>query len=117
VSSEQSRPGEKAARPESPRSNAKNTRSGLDDAIDNADPWTWESGLDLIEVLARSGRPFTADNVTASGLVFDHPCRIGALFHIAHEAGIIRRLGYAPSTRTGRNGSVVSIWVGGENAK
>lgn len=107
----------KATGSETPDSKTKRKARGIDQAIANADPWSFESGLRLVLALALAGRPFTADNLAATGLVFDHPCRYGALLSVAHKAGIVRRLGYTPSTRNGRNGSVISVWVAGENAK
>ena len=80
------------------------------------DVW-WETGaLAAIEALAKTGRPFTAADLTDQGVAEpDHPCRWGSLFAKAKALGTIRRVGYGTSRRGGRNGGICAIWQGIED--
>jgi hypothetical protein len=66
-----------------------------------------------IEHLAALGRHFTADDLWTLNVPMPaHPNQVGAAFSAARKQGVITSVGYAPSTRKGRNGSVVRVWVG-----
>lgn len=77
------------------------------------DEW-WEDGaLRALRALAATGEPFTAPDVLDRGVAEpDHPCRWGSLIAKAKQLGIIVKVGYGISRRTGRNGGVCAIWRG-----
>lgn len=77
------------------------------------DLW-WEAGaMKAIETLARTGRQFTAADLTDHGVSEpDHSCRWGSVFAKAKALGLIRKVGYRPSRRAGRNYGVTAVWVG-----
>lgn len=45
----------------------------------------------------------------------DHPARWGGLFSAAARAGIIRLVGYAPSSRPTVHRAIVRVWTGAEH--
>jgi hypothetical protein len=59
---------------------------------------------------ARSGQPFSANSIrhlhNVAGPV------VGAAFQAAAKAGLIRKLGYEPSTDPGTHGHPVATWRG-----
>jgi hypothetical protein len=66
-----------------------------------------------IAQLASVGVEFTADDVRElAGEPTDHPNAIGARFHAAARAGLIKRAGYRKSQRTARHANTVAVWVG-----
>ncbi len=76
-----------------------------------SDGW-WEAGAS-IETLAKTGRTFTAADLTDLGVAApDHPCRWGSVMAKAKAQGLIVKAGYGPSRRGGRNGGVCAIWTG-----
>lgn len=80
---------------------------------ENTDPW-WRSCCDrAIDYLAALGEPFSADHVQALIPEADHPCRIGARFHTAVRAGVIRPVGYVLSERPSRHRGVIRLYRGG----
>ena len=66
--------------------------------------------------LAATGRPFTADDFRT--LMVDapdphHPNTIGAYFRRAHADGLIRPTGrVAPATTASRHGALIREWIG-----
>lgn len=80
----------------------------------NPCPW-WESlALGAIRHLAESGRPFQAHDLDELGVPApDHPNRYGSVFAKAKRAGLIRKVGYAPSKRPRRDGGVSAVWGAG----
>lgn len=86
---------------------------GIAKANENADPW-WRSCCDrAIDYLAACGEPFSADHVQALIPAADHPCRIGARFHAAVHAGVVRPVGYVLSERPSRHRGVLRLYRGG----
>lgn len=82
-------------------------------ADENTDAW-WKSCADrAIDYLAAAGQPFSADHVQALIPPADHPCRIGARFHAAVRAGVIRPVGYVLSERPSRHRGVQRLYRGG----
>ena len=83
----------------------------------NADDWWRSCAWRGLEALARSGRPFTASDLSELGVPDpDHANRWGALFMAARHAGLIVCVGFAAATRPSRHGGVVRVWTGGEAA-
>lgn len=63
--------------------------------------------------LAATGAFFTADDLWARGVGRPaHPNMVGPVFAVAHKHRLIRRAGWCPSRRSGRNGSAIAVWVG-----
>lgn len=89
-----------------------------DTIVANWDRWGLDcNGRALLE-LARTRAAFTADDMPQTGAPEpDNPGRMGALFRTAHRKGLIEPVGYQPSAREGRNGSVVRVWRGTEAAR
>lgn len=77
----------------------------------NPDPY-WEAGaLAAIEALAKTGRDFTAADLTDLGVADpDHSCRWGSAFAKAKALGLIVKVDYRPSRRAGRSGGVCAVW-------
>jgi hypothetical protein len=75
----------------------------------------WRSCCDrAIDYLAAVGEPFRANHVQALIPAADHPhCRIGARFHAASNAGVIRPVGYVLSERPSRHRGVQRLYRGG----
>lgn len=74
------------------------------------DPWWESSALTAIAALAKTGRPFTAADLEVDAP--DHPCRWGSAFAKAKQLGLVRKVGYTASRRTGRKGGVCAQWQG-----
>lgn len=64
-----------------------------------------------IAALAKTGRPFTADDVRHGCLACDSS-RLGAAFRRAAGHGLIEAVGIDGSHTAGRNASIVRVWVG-----
>lgn len=83
------------------------------DALPNADGWWLSTARAALETLARTGLPFTANDLTELGVTDpDTPARWGSLFAAAKHGGLIRPIGYTPSPRPSRSGGVCREWVG-----
>ena len=83
------------------------------DAVTEAQPEWAQLALRGIEVLASTGRRFQAYDVALLGVPEPTTsAQWGAAFHKAKSAGIIRRVGYAPSRRPTVAGSACAEWVG-----
>ncbi|GAA1549807.1 hypothetical protein GCM10009804_02990 [Kribbella hippodromi] len=89
---------------------------GVEQAEQNTeDGWRAYARAEL-EVLARTGLTFTADDLVKVIGAPDHPNRIGAAFLSARKAGIIEPTGEVrPSTTPSRHGSLVRVWKGSDN--
>ena len=86
---------------------------GLERAIANSDSWWNSCALMAIGWLADCGRTFDAYELTELGVPDpDDPCRWGSVFRIAHQAGAIEMVGYAPSRRPTAAGSIARVWRG-----
>lgn len=88
---------------------------GMERAGHRAYDWSARAA-DHLEYLARTGRAFTADDLTAAvGLPSVGPGQnnaVGAAFAAARKRGVIVRVGYMPSKRITGHGRVVAIWQG-----
>ena len=86
---------------------------GIAQANEKIDAW-WKSCADrAIDYLAAVDQPFSADHVQALIPPADHPCWIGARFHAAVRAGVIRPVGYVLSERPSRHRGVQRLYRGG----
>lgn len=84
---------------------------------DASQPLAWKNSVDnVIAMLARTGQPFTADDVTA--VTGDSPTgsqgACGARFSHAARRGVIRRIGYVPSRRRSVHAHPVAQWIGAQ---
>ena len=81
--------------------------------LDRADQ-PWRSCAEAaLAVLIRSGRPFTAADLTELGVPDpDHSCRWGSLFAAAKARGDVLPLGVTISRRPGRNSGYCRQWLG-----
>lgn len=82
---------------------------------DAAQPQEWRGLVDaVIETLAATGEPFTADDVSA--LTGDSPTgsrgAMGARVQYAARRGVIVRVGYVPSKRPSVHAHPVTLWQG-----
>ena len=86
---------------------------GVEQAEENTeDSWRRQARQEL-EVLARTGLTFTADDLVKLVGAPDHPNRIGAAFMSARKAGVIVPTGMVvPSTTPSRHGGVIRCWRG-----
>ncbi|MBA3251459.1 MAG: hypothetical protein H0T66_14405 [Geodermatophilaceae bacterium] len=86
---------------------------GIARANDGVDAW-WRSCADAgISYLARSGLPWSADDLWDLGVPRpDHPNRVGAAFQAAVKAGQIQQVGFALSRRRSRHAGVLRLWRG-----
>lgn len=81
-------------------------------------PWR-QAATKEIKRLARTGRPFTADDLYEK---VGHPDPthkvnsrnnvVGKIFREACEAGLIESIGWRPSRQPHRKGGVIRIWRG-----
>lgn len=84
---------------------------------DASQPLAWKNNVDhVIAMLARTGRPFTSDDVSA--ITGDSPTgsrgAMGSRFTTAARRGVIRRVGYVPSRRPSVHMHPVAQWVGAQ---
>jgi hypothetical protein len=75
------------------------------------DVFFWEQA---IRELAKTGREFCADDAQGTYSLPDLGNATGGIFMRLHRAGVIRRVGYRPSSRPSRAGGVVAIWAAGD---
>jgi hypothetical protein len=74
-------------------------------------PWravAWSRLLDL----ARTGRPFTSEDVTRSVGQPSHPNAVGALLSNAARSGVIRRVGMVQAGRANQHAALIGEWEG-----
>lgn len=82
---------------------------------DNADVWWRSTAQAALTAAARTGQPFTAEDLTQPpyGLTEpDHPNRWGSLFAWAKSQGLIARDQWVTSRRPGRNAGGCWSWIG-----
>jgi hypothetical protein len=84
---------------------------------DSSQPLAWKNNVDaVIAMLARSGRPFTSDDVSA--ITGDSPTgsqgAMGSRFTTAARRGIIVRVGYVKSRRPSVHAHPVAQWRGAQ---
>ena len=90
---------------------------GMQLALDAQPDWA-EQAFEVIRQLAKRGTEFTSEDVLAltglpSGDVgMNKNNASGAVMNKASRAGIIRKVGYAPSKRKASHGSIHAVWVG-----
>jgi hypothetical protein len=79
--------------------------------LDDLD-WTADAHDALLKVAAE-GKPFDAYTLTEQAELRDppSPAMWGKLFREAHDAGLIRAVGYHRSRRPGRSGGACRIWA------
>jgi len=85
--------------------------------VDENTPDAWRAACDrAIDALARKGHPFTAEDVRARcGAPPHHYNALGGRFIAAARAGLIKRVGYAPSTRPTLHAHPIAVWRGRSN--
>jgi hypothetical protein len=68
--------------------------------------------MDALVKVAAEGKPFDAYSLTERAELRDppSPAMWGKLFREAHDAGLIRAVGYHRSRRPGRSGGACRIW-------
>jgi hypothetical protein len=84
---------------------------GVPDVDDAINPFWVNDAVNALATLVESGAMVTADDVHRA--VHGRPERpnaIGSVFATMHRAGLIARVGYCPSSRSGRNGSALGVW-------
>lgn len=83
------------------------------DLDEHTDSWWRSTAMQALEYLAATGNVFDAYSLTELG-VPDPPsmASLGALFYAARQAGLIHKVGYAPSRRPATRGSAAAQWVG-----
>lgn len=94
--------------------NTASDRTGLEQAVAHADPWTFDPAMAALKTFARMNPdvPFEAYDLEEQyGIQFDSPARWGALFQTAHKAGYIEPVGFTQSRRPARAGGVTRVWV------
>lgn len=102
--------------PNSPESqlNTAVDRTGLKQAVANADPWAFDPAMAALKTFARMNPAlqFEAYDLEEQfGIRFDTPARWGALFQTAHKAGYIEPAGFTPSRRPARTGGITRVWM------
>jgi len=92
---------------------------GVGRVLDSGRAWPWKlRALDVLEDLAASGEPFTADDLVAvTGLPESSTPNannaVGAVFNAVARRGLIVKTGaYRKSRRAVGHARVVAIWVG-----
>lgn len=90
---------------------------GLALAESSLDFW-WTSCADrALRDLARSGRPFSVDDLRDAGVPDPrHSPAWGALFRSRALAGLIEPAGFTVSRTPSRRAAVVRLWIGTEHA-
>lgn len=88
---------------------------GAELAEDAAQAWKVHTLEHAILTAAAEGAPFGADDVQARYDVPDLGNATGGVYRRLHHAGVIRRLGWRPSTKRSRCAGVIAIWTAGEN--
>lgn len=91
------------------------TQETLTDVQPEADEWWRDGAARAVEALAASGRPFLLSEIRDDPYSVpepDHPSQWGALAMSLSAAGVIRRVGYAPSNAPSRHRAIVSVWQG-----
>lgn len=74
---------------------------------------TWrEDALDRVESLARTGQPFTSDEVREGFREPHHPNQWGGIYTTLANRGVIVQVGFRKSHMKSRKGSVTGIWQG-----
>ncbi len=87
---------------------------GVQRALFNADEEWRHAGYAAIEFLARSGLPFTSEDVIDRvGMPGGHPSCLGALFVAASKKNLIRWTGtLRKNRRPSRHAAVMRVWTG-----
>lgn len=87
--------------------------AGAEQADENT-PDSWKAACDrAIALLAAKPAPFTAEAVRALvGAPPHHPNAMGSRFLAAARAGLITRVGYAPSARPTLHAHPIAVWQG-----
>lgn len=74
---------------------------------------SWREDVqDHLEVWARSGVQFSADDLRKSFRPAPHGNMVGRAFSVAAHRGLIRHVSYKESTTPSRKHSVIRTWVG-----
>jgi hypothetical protein len=78
--------------------------------LDDLD-WSADA-MDALVKVAAEGKPFDAYSLTERAELRDppSPAMWGKVFREAHDAGLIRAVGYHRSRRPGRSGGACRVW-------
>jgi len=91
-------------------------RVARDDSIalveDAAETWQRDAVDRLIRGFAATGDPFSANAVRPLLPDGIRPALLGARFLAASRRGVIRKVGYVPSTDRATHAHPVALWVG-----
>lgn len=74
-------------------------------------PWRAVADAVLLD-LARTGGPFTSEDVTRVAGQPGHPNAVGALLNAAARRGLIARVGFVQADRANQHGALISQWRG-----
>lgn len=84
---------------------------GVPEPERSVNPFFVGDAIRVISTLVESGAIVTADDLYRVGIGRPEKANcVGSVFAILHRAGVIERVGYCGSTRSGRNGSAVGVW-------
>ncbi|GAC55546.1 hypothetical protein [Gordonia amicalis] len=86
---------------------------GIDAEEDDCGEW-FAAALSFLGRLAKTGRPFTADNFhrEMGGREPCHSNHVGAVFSAAQVLGLIEQVGFTCSVRASRHYGTQRIWRG-----
>jgi hypothetical protein len=84
---------------------------GMSRAEENAGPDDCQAIDQAIAHFARTDRPFSANDVRPHLPQVRRPA-IGARFNAASRRGLIRPIGYTPSSDPGTHGHPIRLWIG-----
>lgn len=94
-------------------------RTGVQNAIANADAWTFDPAMAALKMFARMNPdfPFEAYDLEEQfGIHFEAPARWGALFQTAHKAGYIEPVGFTQSRCPAHACGVTRVWMAARGA-
>ena len=73
----------------------------------------WRSAaIDVVRVLANSGKPFTINDVTDQVGLPSHRNATGSLLPTLARQGLIRKVGFSKGTRASQHARDVALWRG-----
>lgn len=94
---------------------AKQEGLSIAESSDAAQVWL-DSAIETIKQLARTGRPFTAEDVTdIVGLPGGSNKAVGAAMNRVARTGLIYRYGERPASRTTSHRRMLAVWRGGRS--
>lgn len=87
--------------------------AGIDRISGNPEDAPWRAvASEILLDLARSGDPFTSEDITSRAGQPPHPNSSGALLSGAARRGWIRRVGFQGAERANQHAALLSTWIG-----